>query len=158
MPLGALLCLLVCSAVLRAQQYAFRSFRQVDGLKNLSINGLATDRDGFLWVATENGVYRFLGSGFQRYGSEDGLAGVDIRDIVADAQGTVWVGTDEDLFRWGEGRFVRAGTNPIPILGSHHIAIEDSRHLLVVDKGRLCRLEHDAEGRMCPMCRRSLCR
>ena len=142
------LCLLASAASLAAQQYVFRAYRQADGLKNLAINGLTIDRDGFLWLATENGVYEFLGAGFRRYGLEDGLAGVDIRDIVADPQGTVWVGTEEDLFRWDGVRFVRAGATPIPIPGAHRIATEDEHHLLIVDSGRLYRLEHDSQGRM----------
>jgi diguanylate cyclase (GGDEF)-like protein len=144
----ALICLLAFSAELAAQQYVFRAYRQADGLRNLSITGLATDRSGFLWVATENGAYRFLGSGFRRYGLEDGLAGVDVRDIMADPQGTVWVGTEEDLFRWDGLGFVRAGSKPISIVGPRCIAAEDEHHLLVVDHGRLYRMEHDAEGRM----------
>jgi diguanylate cyclase (GGDEF)-like protein len=144
----ALICLLAFSAGLEAQQYVFRAYRQADGLRNLSITGLATDRAGFLWVGTENGAYRFLGSGFRRYGLEDGLAGVDVRDIVADPQGTVWAGTEEDLFRWDGLRFVRAGSKPISIVGPRGIALEDEHHLLIVDHGRLYRLEHDDEGRM----------
>jgi diguanylate cyclase (GGDEF)-like protein len=146
--MGAIAYLLAVALSLQGQQYVFRAFRQENGLKNLSINGMAMDSNGFLWVATENGVYRFLGSGFRRYGSEDGLVGMDVRDIVSDPQGTVWVGTEEDLFRWNGVRFVSAGSKPISIVGSRRIGVEDSEHLLVVDKGRLYRLEHDPEGRM----------
>src|SRR5580704_13732876 len=106
--MGAIAYLLAVAFSLQGQQYVFRAFRQENGLKNLSINGMAMDSNGFLWVATENGVYRFLGSGFRRYGSEDGLVGMDVRDIVSDPQGTVWVGTEEDLFRWNGVRFVSA--------------------------------------------------
>ena len=59
---------LTMSTAVQAQQYVFRAFRQAEGLKNLAINDLAADHHGFLWVATGNGVYRFLGAGFERYG------------------------------------------------------------------------------------------
>ena len=65
-----LACLLAFSAAAQAQQYVFRAFRQAEGLNNLGISSLETDRNGFLWMGTENGVYRFLGSGFERYGAE----------------------------------------------------------------------------------------
>src|SRR5271165_6734255 len=97
-----------------AQQYVFRAYRQAEGLRNLNVNSMTTDREGFQWVATENGVYRFLGSGFERYGIEEGLSDVDVRDIAADPGGTVWAGTNADLFRWDGARFVRAGQKPIP--------------------------------------------
>src|SRR5208337_4320308 len=75
---------LALSAGLQAQQYVFRAYRQAEGLKNLAVNAMTTDRNGFLWAATENGAYRFLGSSFQRFGPEQGIAEVDIRDLVVD--------------------------------------------------------------------------
>ncbi len=136
------------STVLGAQQYVFRSYRQAEGLKNLAINAMTDDRKGLLWLATENGVYRFLGSGFQRFGPEQGIGELDVLDVVAGADGTVWAGTEENLYRWSGQRFVPAGREPIRILGQRRLAVEDARHLLVVDGSRLYRLEHDAEGQM----------
>lgn len=141
-------CLLGFSAALPAQQYVFRAYRHAEGLKNLSVNALTRDREGFLWVATENGVYRFLGSRFEQFGREQGILEPDVQDVVADSTGTVWVGTSENLYRWDGQRFLAAGRDPIHIMGPQSVAIEDARHLLVVDKGWLYRLEHDDSGRM----------
>lgn len=141
-------CLLGFCAALPAQQYVFRAYRQAEGLKNLAVNALARDRDGFLWVATENGVYRFIGSGFERFGREQGITELDVQYVVADPTGSVWVGTRENLYRWDGQRFLPVGRNPIHILGTHRIAVEDADHLLVVEKHQLYRLEHDATGRM----------
>jgi ligand-binding sensor domain-containing protein len=44
------------------------------GLTNLSITAWAQDRRGFVWVGTEQGLFRFDGSQFRRYGEEDGAA------------------------------------------------------------------------------------
>jgi diguanylate cyclase (GGDEF)-like protein len=140
--------MLALSSALQAQQYVFRAYRQAEGLKNLAVNALARDRDGFLWVATENGVYRFIGSGFQRFGREQGIAELDVQDVVADPSGTVWVGTGENLYRWDGQRFLPAGQNPIHFLGPNRIAVEDAGHLLVVDNRQIYRLEHDADGRI----------
>ena len=56
--------MLVSAAMSPAQQYVFRAYRQADGLKNLAARTLARDCEGYLWVGTENGVFRFLGSSF----------------------------------------------------------------------------------------------
>jgi hypothetical protein len=112
---SGLACWLALSAALQAQQYVFRAYRQAEGLKNLAVNALTTDRSGFLWVATENGVYRFLGSSFEQYGKEQGIAERDVEDIYADPTGIVWAGTDENLYRWDGQRFLAAGKNPIQI-------------------------------------------
>jgi diguanylate cyclase (GGDEF)-like protein len=136
------------SVALQAQQYVFRPYRQDEGLKNLSIKGLTTDRFGFLWAGTENGVYRFLGSNFELYSDKQGILDRDIEVVFADPNGTVWAGTEENLYRWNGQRFLPAGRDPIHLDGWQSIVAEDERHLLVIDKSHLYRLEHDAEGRM----------
>lgn len=146
--IGVFVACLAFSAGILAQQYAFRAYRQAEGLKNLAINAMTADRDGFLWLATENGVYRFLGSGFKRYGPEQGIAGIDVRDVFADPGGIVWVGTDQGLFHWDGQRFLPATAHPIEIADLRSMAAEDARNLLVVDKGRLYRLQHDAGGKV----------
>lgn len=139
---------LALAASLSAQQYSFHAYRQADGLNNLAVRALATDRFGFLWVGTENGVYRFLGSGFERFGAEQGIAEATAIDVISDPSGTIWVGTKKNLYRWDGLRFQPAGREPIPIASPRHIATEDARHLLIASKGQLYRLEHDAAGRM----------
>jgi hypothetical protein len=89
---------LTLSTAMQAQQYVFRAFRQAEGLKNLAVNDLATDRQGFFWVATENGLYRLLGSGFERFGPEQGIAELNIRAVLVDPAGTVWAATFSDLY------------------------------------------------------------
>ena len=140
-------CLLAFSTALHAQRYVFRNYGQTEGLKNLSVNALTMDRSGFLWVATENGVYRFLGSSFERFGPEQGIVEFEAEDIVADADGAIWVGTDQNLYRFNGQRFLPARQTPIPIERIRRIFVEDARHLLVVDKQRLYRLEHDQQGK-----------
>jgi ligand-binding sensor domain-containing protein len=147
-PIRIFVCWLALSASLQAQQYVFHAYRQAEGLKNLSVNALTRDREGFLWVATQNGVYRFIGSTFEQFGREQGIFEPDIQDVVADSTGTVWVGTNDNLYRWDGQRFLAAGRDPIHIMGAQRVAVEDARHLLVVDKQRLYRLEHDDNGRM----------
>ncbi len=139
-----LACLLLVATAARAQQYVFNSYRQPEGLKNLSINAMTSDREGFLWVATENGVFRFLGSSFERFGTEQGIAEMDVLTIVADPNGTVWAGTEGNVYRWDGHRFQAAGKTPISTVNDFGMAIQDDRHLLVVDNRHLFRLEHDA--------------
>jgi diguanylate cyclase (GGDEF)-like protein len=144
----ALALLLAISALLPAQQYVIHAYRQADGLKNLAVRSLATGCDGYLWLATENGVFRFLGSSFEHFGREQGIAELGIQEIVADSSCTVWAGTTQNLYRFNGERFLPAAHDPIRILNPHGMAALDSRHLLVVDKGRLYRLEHAADGQM----------
>ena len=141
-------CWLVVCAALQAQQYVFRAYRQAEGLKNLALTSMATDHSGFLWVATQNGVYRFLGSTFERFGPEQGIGELHIRALVLDPNGVVWVGTRENLYRFDGRRFIAASANPIQIAAWNSLAVEDASDLLIVEQHRLYRLEHDKAGRV----------
>jgi diguanylate cyclase (GGDEF)-like protein len=143
-----LVLVLTFSAALQAQQYVFRPFRQAEGLKNLAVNGVVADHHGFLWVATENGVYRLLGSSFERFGPEQGIAELNVRTVLVAPDDTVWAATFGNLYRWDGHRFVAAASQPIPVASWNGIVVEDAHHLLIVDRHRLYRLENDGQGRM----------
>ena len=59
--------MLLASGALCAQEYSFRSFGITEGLNNLGVMQIYQDRVGFLWVSTENGIYRFDGDRFEAF-------------------------------------------------------------------------------------------
>ena len=52
------------TGALLAQRYSFRHYGQSEGLKNLAIECLLQDETGFLWVGTQNGLFRLDGRRF----------------------------------------------------------------------------------------------
>jgi diguanylate cyclase (GGDEF)-like protein len=72
---------------------------------NLNVNCIAQDPTGYLWVGTENGLYRFDGNQFRKYGPEDGLHARTIENLFIAPDGTLFIGTTAGLyFRRGDGR------------------------------------------------------
>lgn len=100
----------VCSD---AQRYSFREYNQ--GLGNLNITALQQDRVGYLWVGTQNGLYRYDGSQFQRYGANEGIPDRIIDNIFLGLDGTLWVGTATGVyFERKDGRFSEVEL-PVPL-------------------------------------------
>ncbi len=79
-----------------AQRYLFRQYGQADGLENLNVNTMLSDRNGFLWLGTENGLYRYDGSRFQLVGEKIPLQYVTA--LTQDWDGRIWAGTNAGLF------------------------------------------------------------
>ncbi len=84
---------LACPALCHAARYSFKHYLQDSGLTNLAVNTINQDRDGFLWVATDNGLFRYNGRRFRRFGREEGLPQDDVTALTISAGGTVWAGT-----------------------------------------------------------------
>ncbi len=90
------LVLLILPVLCLAQRFTFEEY--VDGLKNLNVNCIFQDHEGFLWVGTENGLFRYDGSRFQEFGYAAGLANTFITVLTQDSSGRLWVGTNDGLF------------------------------------------------------------
>ncbi|MDE1145605.1 MAG: diguanylate cyclase [Azospirillaceae bacterium] len=134
---------LLPTSAARAQEYAFRSYTQEDGLANLSITALAQDAMGFLWVGTENGLYRFDGGKFQRFGPAEGLKEPYVSTVYVAPAGVLWVGTTGGLYRW-DGRVftpVLQDDRPVPVWQGQKLAALDAGHLLVVGREELLVVE-----------------
>lgn len=90
----AALCL--AAAVCHAQRYSFQEY--TEGLGNLNVSSIAQDRTGYLWVGTENGLYRYDGHQFRRYNAADGLTASIIENLYIGPDGTLWVGAMTGIY------------------------------------------------------------
>jgi diguanylate cyclase (GGDEF)-like protein len=105
--LQGLVLLLLTGSVLYAQEYSFRMFGNGEGLENLSIRQIYQDRVGFLWVSTENGIYRFDGERFEGFGPSQGIPSTSVAKLGDAPDGSLLVGGDFGLYRFRDNRFVK---------------------------------------------------
>ena len=96
-----LLCGLALSVALSAQdgRVRFTNFSAQSGLASSQVNGLARDRDGYLWIATAAGVRRFDGYRFRAYRAAPEVAGAlpdnSVQCVFVDRGNRKWFGTQE---------------------------------------------------------------
>ncbi|HYG24142.1 MAG TPA: two-component regulator propeller domain-containing protein [Verrucomicrobiae bacterium] len=88
-----------------------RVWQREQGLPQNSVRALAQTREGYLWVAGEEGVSRFDGTRFVTYSTQDGLPAQPVQVLLADASGQLWAGTaGGGLAAWRDGRFTNYTT------------------------------------------------
>jgi len=98
---------------LKAQRYSFREY--IQGLGNPNITCIQQDRVGYLWMGTQNGLYRYDGSQFQRYGAAEGIPDRIVDNVFVGLDGTLWVGTSGGVyFQRKDGRFSKVEL-PFPL-------------------------------------------
>lgn len=122
-----------------AQHVTYQAYGREQGLDNLVTTAVTEDKDGFLWVGTDAGLFRYDGSRFEFIGHESGLPEGDISPMIRASDGTLWVGTAQGLFHGGSDGFHRAGGVKLRLgMGSSTQLVEwKSGELLVVATGHI---------------------
>ena len=70
------------------------------------IQQIFEDRTGVLWMATENGLYRYKDGKPEKFGPAQGFTGGSVNAFHEDQDGVLWIGaSDNGLFRFKEGKF-----------------------------------------------------
>jgi ligand-binding sensor domain-containing protein/two-component sensor histidine kinase len=96
-----------------------------DGFSGSDILTLYADREGNLWVGSENaGAAIVRTPPFTTLGRKDGLAADQVRSLLQDSRGDLWFGTGSGLTRLHDGTFTtigRQGGGKKPALASDEI-------------------------------------
>ncbi len=146
--------LVLCSGLqaAHAQFTRFQNITDEQGLGNLVISALAQDRDGYILIGTEAGLYRYDGVGATPY--DAGLpSAVRVQQIVPDEAGRVWVAANDGLYVRSGATFgrVEVGGTPLHLKSSHLLAAGGG---VVLDVGGTllhARVEGDAVGEFSPL-------
>ncbi len=85
-------------AAAREPSLPLRYHQAADGLGNLVVNALLQDRDGSLWVGTENGLYRHEGDRLRALPFPTQNRSALIRSLAADGADGLWVVTGGGLY------------------------------------------------------------
>jgi ligand-binding sensor domain-containing protein/signal transduction histidine kinase len=147
-------CLLL-SALAAAQdgvgtrEIRFRTYTTTDGLSQATARAIVQDRDGFIWIGTQDGLDRFDGYGFRVYKHDRNdrwsLTQNHVWALLADADGSIWIGTqagglnryDPDLDRFVAYQAAAAEDSAASRLVSSLLRDRDGRIWVGNGSGRL---------------------
>src|SRR5215470_16143164 len=83
----------------RVSQYLHRAWLARDGFFNCLPLAITQTTDGYIWVGTNSGLFRFDGSRFESWSSPDGkkLPSNEILGLLAASDGSLWIGMQGGL-------------------------------------------------------------
>lgn len=79
------------SALLLAQDYSYVHFTEKDGLGSNNVYGVTQDKEGYIFIATQNGLTRYDGKNFIIYTTKDGLTDNEVLQVYGDSKGRIWM-------------------------------------------------------------------
>jgi PAS domain S-box-containing protein len=145
---------------LDASQYAHSAWKIREGFAKGRITSIVQGPDGYLWLGTESGLYRFDGVRNVLWEPPPGepLPGSMILSLLAARDGTLWIGTDKGLASWKDGKL----TYYRELAGIFIFTIVEDRDGEVwaggygIPNGKLCAIQNDSthcygeDGRLGP--------
>jgi len=97
-----------------AAQYRIDHWTADDGLPQNTVYGIVQTQDGYLWLATVDGLARFDGARFTIFNKSNSPGIINNRfvSLFEDARGDLWAGTEESgIVRFSGGRFEHFGAD-----------------------------------------------
>ena len=100
-------CLLLFSAVLNGQAYSFKNYSAESNIPSSFVYTINQSTDGFLWVGTVNGIFRFDGFNFFTVQYPDSVIGRYPTVSLKDKSGKLWFGcSDGSVFFVRDNRLI----------------------------------------------------
>ncbi len=86
----------ICNGLLLQGQLQLNQISHINGLSQNTVNSIIQDNDGFLWIATYNGINKYDGYSMDYYDlSNRNLSSNLIHNLFKDNDGNIWAGTPE---------------------------------------------------------------
>ena len=89
-----------CSISVVSQDVVFEKITTVEGLSQNDVNDIFQDKNGFLWIATNDGLNRYDGYSFKTFSlepySSEGISSNLVYCMTEDLDGNIWIGTSDE--------------------------------------------------------------
>ncbi|MFY0608109.1 MAG: hypothetical protein JXR10_15425 [Cyclobacteriaceae bacterium] len=105
----------------KLSQYILQSWNADQGFGSESSNDIIQTKEGYIWIATYTGLYRFDGKDFKVFTSQNSaIPSSNVLRIGYDSNNVLWVGTLHGLAKLENGEFV----TPEALLSSSNQLVE----------------------------------
>lgn len=131
------LCNLTLLCKVYSQHFFSRLYNMNDGLPGTQIYHVFEDRNGYLWVSSNEGVSRFDGRQFINYGLNEGVPSISSNRCFQDSQLRLWVCTPAGIAQFRNERFISYPTsdNQINLYIFNIIETKEKKIWALTDKG-----------------------
>lgn len=102
------LCLFLAATMTARAQFQLQSWTTDDGLPQNTVHSILQTPDGYLWLATLDGLVRYDGVRFTVFNKNNsqGIVSNRFTQTIIDARGDLWVGTESSgITRYRNGKF-----------------------------------------------------
>lgn len=149
--LAATLVVMAASCDTAAQRFTFKSYTKDQGLANLASTCLLQDSEGFIWVGTMAGLFRYDGQSFHEFAPTD-PSDRSIQAVHQSIGGELWVATQQGHLLQRKGDHLEpvllTGTIDLGVRANmNSFASDRQNRLYIATSSGLARLTSEDSGR-----------
>ncbi|HLZ00081.1 MAG TPA: diguanylate cyclase [Candidatus Angelobacter sp.] len=127
-------------------RFTFQKIPEHLGLSTATVTSLAQDSQGFLWIGTQDGLFRYDGANVIKFAAGQGLGDFRIDQLFISPRGDLWAVSLLGVWRYVQGRFKQ-----LPLPDGHKLrglvmgatVDKDNVAWVVVDDGILLEINAD---------------
>lgn len=115
-------------------RYTVQRLEEQFGLGAVTATAMGQDAQGFLWIGTQTGLYRYDGARAKKMTEVESLTGHYIVDLLIAPDGTPWFAGSRGIAHYKDGRFEKLAIpqSAMPLAMGNQIFAMDSRGLVYV--------------------------
>ncbi len=122
-------------------RYVFQPIGYDQGYDTITPYSVIQDTEGFLWIASQSGLFRYDGSELHLFGEEEyGLNETDTQQVLQAPNGTIWAAQSADVYYYDGKRFHQLDVGEKDVLAGGKLAFT---HRMACDKKSNLYLAHD---------------
>jgi diguanylate cyclase (GGDEF)-like protein len=126
-------------------RYSVQRLEEQFGLGAVTVTAMGQDAQGFLWVGTQTGLYRYDGARAKKMTEVESLTGHYILDLLIAPDGTPWFAGNRGVAHYQDGAFQRLDipASALPLGSGNQLLAVDSkgRAYVVLFKGGILRMD-----------------
>ena len=115
-------------------RYTVQRLEEQFGLGAVTATAMGQDAQGFLWIGTQTGLYRYDGARAKKMSEVESLTGHYIVDLLIAPDGTPWFAGSRGIAHYKDGRFEKLAIpeSAMPLAMGNQIFAVDSRGMVYV--------------------------
>ncbi len=115
-------------------RYTVQRLTEQFGLGAVTATAMGQDAQGFLWIGTQTGLYRYDGARAKKMSEVESLTGHYIEDLLIAPDGTPWFAGSRGVAYYKDGRFEKLAIpeSAMPLTMGNQIFAVDSRGMVYV--------------------------
>ena len=116
------------------RRYTVQRLADQFGLGAVTVTAMGEDKQGYLWIGTQTGLYRYDGARAQRMNAVENMIGHYVLDMVIAPDGTPWFAGNRGVARYSNEQFesLTIPASALPLGNGTQLLAVDSKGIVYV--------------------------